>query len=48
LRSLKDAFENDKEKARKYAEILYTQSLLIAGMEIENPAEYAELVCELM
>ncbi|MBQ7960929.1 MAG: molecular chaperone HtpG [Clostridia bacterium] len=48
LHSLKDAFENDKEKARKYAEILYTQSLLIAGMEIENPAEYAELVCELM
>lgn len=48
LESLKVAFEKDKEKAEKYAKILYTQSLLIAGLEIENPAEYAELVCELM
>ena len=48
MESLKAAFENDKEKAEKYAKILYAQSLLIAGLEIENPAEYADLVCELM
>jgi len=46
--ALKNAFENDKEKAKKYAKILYAQSLLIAGLDIENPAEYADLVCELM
>ena len=46
--SVKNAFENDKEKAKKYAKILYTQSLLIAGLEIDNPAEYADMVCELM
>ena len=48
FKALEKAFETDKEKAEKYAEILYTQSLLIAGMDIENPAEYADLVCSLM
>jgi len=48
MESLKTAFETDKEKAKKYAKILYAQSLLIAGLDIENPAGYADLVCELM
>ena len=48
FKALEKAFETDREKAGKYAEILYTQSLLIAGMDIENPAEYADLVCSLM
>ena len=48
LEALKAAFESDKEKATKYAKILYAQSLLIAGLDIENPAEYADMVCELM
>lgn len=48
MEALKNAFENDKEKAEKYAKILYSQSILIAGLDIENPAEYADLVCELM
>ena len=48
FKALEKAFETDKEKAGKYAEILYTQSLLIAGMDIENPAEYADHVCSLM
>ena len=46
--ALKTAFETDKDKAKKYARILYAQSLLIAGLDIENPSEYADLVCELM
>ncbi len=48
FKSLCEVCENDTEKAKKYAEILYTQALLIAGMDIENPAEYADLVCGLM
>lgn len=46
--SLKSVFETDKDKAKKYAEILYNQSLLIAGMDIDDPAGYADLVCSLM
>lgn len=45
---LADAFKNDKEKAGKIAKVLYTQSLLIAGLPVENPTEYSENVCELI
>ena len=45
---IKTLYAEDKEKVSKYAKILYAQSCLIAGKSIENPAEYSELVCELM
>ena len=39
---------DDKDKAAKYAKILFAQAQLIAGLTLENPSEYADLVCELM
>ena len=42
------AIDTDKEKAKKYAEILYNQSLLIAGLPIDDPSGYADLVCSIM
>ncbi len=45
--ALKGTFENDKEKAKAMAEVLYGNALLIAGMSIENPSDYAEKVCSL-
>jgi len=39
---------DDKEKAAKYAELLYDQALLIAGLPLEDAARHAELVCSLM
>lgn len=45
--ALKNVWTSDKDKAAKYAEVLYGQALLIAGVEIENPAEYADIVCSL-
>ncbi len=38
----------DKEKAEKYAKLLYSQALIIAGLQVEDPSEYADLVCSLM
>lgn len=38
----------DKDKLSKYAKLLYSQALLIEGMEIENPVEFSNLICELM
>ena len=35
-------------KAKKYAELLYSQALLIAGLPLEDPSGYTDLVCELM
>ncbi|MBQ7232901.1 MAG: molecular chaperone HtpG [Bacillales bacterium] len=46
--ALQDAYKNDQEKAKKYAEILYYQALLIADISLEDPARYTDLVCELM
>ena len=45
---LQTLFKNDQEKLKKYAQIMYTQSLLVEGMPIENPVEFSELICELM
>ena len=38
----------DKEKAEKYAKILYTQAVIIAGLPVEDPSEYADMVCSMM
>ena len=38
----------DADKVAKYAELLYDQALLIAGLPIEDPVAYAQLVCGLM
>jgi molecular chaperone HtpG len=38
------AFAADKEKAARYARLLYFEALLYAGAEIPDPAEYAELI----
>ena len=47
--ALKSALDNDdKDRAAKYVEVLYHQALLIAGLPIDDPAAYTELVCSLM
>lgn len=48
VKAMENAVQTDIEKAKKYAELLYNQALLIAGLPIENPGEYADLVCSLM
>jgi molecular chaperone HtpG len=40
--------DNDKERLGVYADILYNQALLIEGMTVENPAEFAQKMCTLM
>lgn len=42
------AASGDDEKLGKYAKLLYAQARLIAGMSVDNPAEFSELICELM
>ncbi len=46
--ALRNAVETDREKAARYAELLYDQALLLANLPIEDPARYTELVCSLM
>ena len=46
--ALQQAVETDRDKAAKYAQLLYAQAQLIAGIPLEDPAGYTELVCSLM
>ena len=46
--ALQSAMESDPEKAKKYAELLYCQALLIAELPLEDPSAYTDLVCSLM
>ena len=47
--ALKKAVDaGDKDTVAKYAKLLYAQALLLAGLPLEDPAEYTELVCSLM
>ena len=45
---LKDLFETDKDKLADYTKILYNQARLIEGLNVENPTELTNMVCDLM
>ena len=38
----------DEAKVEKYAKLLYGQAAMLAGLPMDDPAEYAQLVCSLM
>ena len=46
--TLKSTVVSDKDKAKKYAELLYGQAQLVAGDPLDDPAAFAELISELM
>lgn len=48
VKALKEKVTTNIEEAKKYVQLLYSQSLLIAGLPLENPSEYTDLVCSLM
>lgn len=39
-------YEKDKEALKKFALLLYYQARMISGLDIENPREFSELICE--
>ena len=40
--------EDNKDKIAEYADIMYSQALLIEGMPIENPVEFTNKLCNIM
>lgn len=44
---LKEAYENDKEKARKLSQVMARMAEMISGVEIEDPAAFVSLVAEM-
>ena len=45
---LKTLFNEDKEKFNDLAKVLYTQSALVAGLEVDNIAEISDLIINLL
>lgn len=45
---IKNAYDNDKDKLKKLSSVLYNQALLIEGLQIEDPVQYANDVYELI
>ena len=46
--TLKDAFQNDKEKAEKIARVLHASARLIAGLPIDDAVDFCDTVCEFL
>ncbi|MBQ7548125.1 MAG: molecular chaperone HtpG [Clostridia bacterium] len=45
---LEKLYEEDKDRAAKYAKILYAQARLIEGLSVDDPVELSNMVCGLM
>jgi molecular chaperone HtpG len=48
FKSLKSAFEQDKEKLTLFTNLLYNQALLIEGLPINDPVEFTNDICKIM
>ena len=45
---LKALYADDKDTLKEYTKLLYDQALLIEGLSLDDPVEFANLVCKLM
>ncbi|MDO4458986.1 MAG: molecular chaperone HtpG [Clostridia bacterium] len=41
-------YENDKDKLKAYAELLYDQAVLIEGLPVDDPVAFSNRICDLM
>ncbi|HOS70096.1 MAG TPA: molecular chaperone HtpG [Bacillota bacterium] len=48
FKSLKEAYEKDKDKLNLYTNLLYNQALLIEGLPISDPVEFTNSICKIM
>lgn len=48
FKSLKEAYEKDKDKLKLYTDLLYNQALLIEGLSIDDPVEFTNNMCKIM
>ena len=48
FKTLGELYQNDKDKLKEYAQLLYTQALLIEGVKIEDPLAFSNQICDLM
>lgn len=46
--ALQKIYASDKEAVKEYADVLYTQAMLIEGFPVEDPMEFSRKVCDIM
>lgn len=47
-KKLKQIYKENKEELKKYTKILYAQARLIEGLDVDNPTEISNLICEII
>ena len=48
-KKIKELYESgDKEELKKYAKVLYNGARLLSGLDIDNPSELTDLICEMI
>lgn len=47
-KKLNEIYNKDEDELKKYTKVLYAQARLIEGLNIENPTEISNLVCEML
>ena len=45
---LEDLYNTNKDEFKKYSKILYNEARLIEGLQIDNPTEISNLICEII
>ena len=45
---IKALFSNNKDELKKYTKVLYAQAKLIEGLDVDNPTEISNIICELI
>ncbi len=46
--ALQNVYAKDKDAVKEYADVLYTQAMLIEGFPVEDPMEFSRKVCDFM
>jgi molecular chaperone HtpG len=47
-KKIKSLYETDKEELKKYAKVLYAEARLIEGLQVENPTEISNIICDFL
>lgn len=45
---LTDMYKTDKDKLKKFTEVLYNGALLIEGLSVEDPVEFSNNICDII
>lgn len=48
LEKLKGLFDTDKEKLKKYTQLIFAQALIVEGLDIESPDEFATTLMDIL